>query len=104
LGYSNTESFLAFWDLDGLGNGVEVFVEDADGTRYTYRAFEELVVNPTDTWIIEPVLGKNVLTLQTCTLSNYSQRLVIQAELVDETQEEAAKSRSHQDDLHNREV
>lgn len=82
LGYPNTESFLAFWDLDNLANGDEVYVEDADGKKYTYRVFKEVVVNPTDLWVAEPVAGKNILTLQTCTLPDYSQRLVVQAELV----------------------
>ncbi len=30
--------------------------------------------------------GKNILTLQTCTLPDYSQRLIIQAELTNTTQ------------------
>lgn len=84
LGYPNTESFLAFWDLDVLENGDEVFVTDADGKRYIYRVFEELVVDPTDVWVTEPVPGKNIVTLQTCTLPDYSRRLVARAELVDE--------------------
>jgi sortase A len=84
LGYPNEPSFLAFWDLDALENGDEVFVEDADGNKYTYRVFKELVVNPTDLYVTEPVPGKNILTLQTCTLLDYSQRLVVQAELVDQ--------------------
>ncbi len=82
LGYPNTDSFLAFWDLDELQNGDEVFVEDADGTEYTYRVFDSFIVNPDDTWVIDPVPGKNILTLQTCTLPDYSQRLIVQAELV----------------------
>ncbi|MEJ7873004.1 MAG: class E sortase [Rubrobacteraceae bacterium] len=82
LGYPNTESFLAFWDLDELQNGDEVFVEDADGTEYNYRVFDSFIVNPDDTWVIDPVPGKNILTLQTCTLPDYSQRLIVQAELV----------------------
>ncbi len=82
LGYPNTDSFLAFWDLDELQNGDEVFVEDADGTEYTYRVFDSFIVNPDDTWVIDPVPGKNILTLQTCTLPDYSQRLVVQAELI----------------------
>lgn len=84
LGYPNTESVLAFWDLDVLEAGDEVFVTDTDGERYTYRVFEELVVSPTDVWVTDPVPGKNVLTLQTCTLPDYAQRLVVRAELVDE--------------------
>ncbi len=84
LGYPNEPSFLAFWDLEALENGDEVFVEDADGKKYTYRVFKEFVVSPTDLYVTEPVPGKNVLTLQTCTLPDYSQRLVVQAELVDQ--------------------
>ncbi len=82
LGYPNTDSFLAFWDLDELQNGDEVFVEDADGAEYTYRVFDSFVVNPDDTWVTDPVPGKNILTLQTCTLPDYSQRLIVQAELI----------------------
>ncbi len=82
LGYPNTESFLAFWDLDELQNGDEVFVEDTDGTEYNYRVFDSFIVNPDDTWVTDPVPGKNILTLQTCTLPDYSQRLIVQAALV----------------------
>lgn len=54
LGCPNTESFLAFWDLDALEDGDEVFFTDADGKRYTYRVFEELVVGPMDVWVMDP--------------------------------------------------
>jgi hypothetical protein len=37
LGYPNTPSFLAFYDLDKLEKGDEVFVADADGGVYTYE-------------------------------------------------------------------
>lgn len=84
LGYPNTDSFLAFWDLDALENGDEVTVTDADGKDYTYRVFKEFVVGPADVQVIEPVAGKNILSLQTCTLPDYSQRLIVQAELVEE--------------------
>lgn len=83
LGYPNTESFLAFFDLDKLEKGDRVFVTDSEGKRYTYRVFGEFVVQPTDVWVTEPVEGKNVLTLQTCTLPNYAERVIVQAELVD---------------------
>jgi sortase A len=84
LGYPNTDSFLAFWDLNALENGDEVVVTDADGKDYTYRVFKEFVVGPADVQVIEPVPGKNILSLQTCTLPDYSQRLIVQAELVEE--------------------
>lgn len=89
LGYANTDSWLAFWDLDKLENGDEVFVEDAAGTRYTYRVFKEFVVGPSDLSVTKAEPNKNVLTLQTCTLPDYSQRLIVQAELVN-TEQKAA--------------
>ncbi len=82
LGYPNTDSFLAFWDLDVLENGDEITVTDANGEEYTYRVFKEVVVEPTDLEVTRPVPGKDVLTLQTCTLPDYSQRLIVQAEKV----------------------
>jgi sortase A len=40
-------------------------------------------VDPTDLSVIETVPGRNVMTLQTCTLPDYSERLIVQAELSD---------------------
>jgi sortase A len=71
--------------LNKLQDGDEIFVTDADGTRYTYEVFKEIVVSPTDLSVTEPIPGKNVITLQTCTLPDYSNRLVVQAERVDVT-------------------
>lgn len=85
LGYPNTDSFLAFWDLNKLKNGDRVFVSDADGAKYTYKVFKEFVVDPTDLNVIKPIPGKNVLTLQTCTLPDYTQRLIVRAELVNQS-------------------
>ncbi|MBA2619228.1 MAG: class E sortase [Rubrobacter sp.] len=89
LGYPNTESWLTFWDMNKVEMGDEVFVTDADGTEYTYEVFKELTVGPSDTSVTDAEPGKNILTLQTCTLPDYSQRLVVQAELTD-TSEKAA--------------
>jgi sortase A len=85
LGYPNTPSFLAFYDLDAMQVDDEVYVEDANGTEYTYRVFDNFIVDPTELWVTEIVPGKNILTLQSCTLPDYSQRLIVQAELVGET-------------------
>jgi sortase A len=81
LGFPGTKSYLVFWDLDKLESGDEVILTDANGTRYTYEIFEKFVVNPGDTHVTQPVAGRNVVTLQTCTLPDYSQRLIVQAEL-----------------------
>lgn len=82
LGYPVSGSFLAFYDLDVLEKGDEITVEDADGKVYRYRVYRELIVNPSDLSITQPVPGRDVLTLQTCTLPDYSQRLIVQAEKV----------------------
>ncbi len=82
LGYPNTQSFLAFFDLDKLEEGDEVFLTDANGEEYVYRVFKKFVVNPTDVFVTRPIEGRNILTLQTCTLPDYSQRLIVQAEKV----------------------
>ena len=82
LGYPGTDSYLVFWDLDKLRNGDEVILTDADGTRYTYSVFTNFVVGPYDYQVTEPVPGKNIVSLQTCTLPDYSERLIVQAELV----------------------
>jgi sortase A len=83
LGYPNSGSFLAFFDLDKLEDGDQIFLTDSQGTKYTYEVFRETVVSPTDLSVTEPVPGKNIVTLQTCTLPDYSKRLVVQAELVE---------------------
>ncbi len=80
LGYPATSSFLAFYDLDNLEKGDLVIVADADGEEYTYEVYQETIVGPFDFSVTEPVEGKDVLTLQTCTLPDYSQRLIVQAE------------------------
>jgi sortase A len=82
LGYPNTESFLTFWDLDNVKKGDEVYITDANGTRYTYEVFKEVTVSPSELSVTEPIAGKNIVTLQTCTLPDYSQRLIVQAELI----------------------
>ena len=81
LGYPNTPSFLAFWDIDNVVEGDQIFVEDANGGEYTYEVFRTLEVEPTDLFVTEPIEGKNILTLQTCTLPDYAKRVVVQAEL-----------------------
>jgi sortase A len=89
LGYPSTESWLTFWDLNEVGVGDEIYVTDANGTKYTYNVFKTFIVNPSDTHVTETQPGKNILTLQTCTLPDYKQRLIVQSELTD-TQTKAA--------------
>ena len=89
LGYPRTDSFLAFFDLNKLEDGDQIYLTDANGTRYTYEVFKEFTVSPTDLSVTDPVPGKTILPLQTCTLPDYSQRLIVQAELTDTTEKAA---------------
>jgi sortase A len=82
LGYPDSASFLAFYDLDSLEQGDEITIADANGKVYTYKVSRQFVASPTDLSVTGPVEGKDILTLQTCTLPDYSQRLIVQAEKV----------------------
>jgi sortase A len=81
LGFPGTRSSLVFWDLNTLQNGDKVILTDANGTRYTYSVYKSFVVNPDASYVTEPVPGKSVITLQTCTLPDYDQRLIVRAQL-----------------------
>ena len=54
---------------------------DANGKTYTYEVFRKFVVDPSATEVLRPTEGKNLVSLQTCTLPDYSQRLIVQGEL-----------------------
>jgi sortase A len=84
LGYVGTPSWLAFWDLNEVDVGDKIFVTDSMDRQYVYKVFKDFVVDPSDVFVTRPLPGRNILTLQTCTLPDYSQRLIIQAEKVTE--------------------
>ncbi|HEX5848169.1 MAG TPA: sortase [Rubrobacter sp.] len=81
IGFPGTKSNLAFYDLEDLKNGDKVYLEDADGRKYTYVVYEKLVVEPTNLSVLNPVKGKNIISLQTCTLPDYAKRVIYRAEL-----------------------
>ncbi|HKH11785.1 MAG TPA: sortase [Rubrobacter sp.] len=81
MGFPGTASYLVFWDLDKLEKGDEILLTDADGKTYTYQVFDKVVVDPDAVSVLHPVPGKSVVSLQTCTLPDYSQRLIVQGEL-----------------------
>jgi sortase A len=82
LGYEGTGSRLLFYELDRLGRGDEVILEGRGGT-YRYRVTEKLVVEPTDSWVMGQVRGRDMVSLQTCTpIPTFEKRLVIRADRV----------------------
>ena len=85
LGYPRTKSWLVFWHLNNLKRGNKVVLEDAKGRRYEYEVFDKEVVEPNDRSVKKPMKGKNIVTLQTCTLPDYKDRLIVRAQLVPNT-------------------
>lgn len=82
LGFQNTPSWHAFRDLGNLKKGDEIYVEDANGKEYTYEVFRESFnVSPEQVEVIQPQEGRNILSLQSCTLPDYQNRVIVQAEL-----------------------
>jgi sortase A len=81
LGYRNTDSWHAFWDLNKLEQGDEFYITDSEGRKYTYEVFRKFVATPDNLSVLNPVEGKNIVTLQSCTLPDYTNRLLIRGEL-----------------------
>ncbi len=82
LGFPGTDSWLSFWDLNALRKGDRVYIRDAAGDRYVYRVFKKFIVGPNEVSVTRPLEGRNIVSLQTCTLPDYSERLIVQAERV----------------------
>jgi sortase A len=83
IGYEGTGSWRIFYELDQLAKGDEITLTDANGGEYYYRVTKKVVVGPDAVDIMEPVEGKSLISLQTCTLPDYKERIVVQGELID---------------------
>lgn len=81
-GNYRTGGRLIFYELDALESGDEVSLEDSEGQVYKYRVTESADVGPNDSWVMDQVLGRDLLTLQACTGPNFEKRLVVRAERV----------------------
>ena len=83
IGFPGTDSNLAFYDLEDLKKGDKIYLKDAKGREYTYKVFRKLIVEPTDLYVLNPIKGKNIVSLQTCTLPDYTKRVIYRAVLKD---------------------
>jgi sortase A len=83
IGFPGTDSNLAFYDLGDLKKGDKVYLEDAKGREYTYQVYAKLVVEPANLSVLRPIKGKNIVSLQTCTLPDYTNRVIYRAVLKD---------------------
>ena len=82
LGFPNTGSRLVFYNLDKLSRGDTVTLKDRSGTPYEYRVSEVFVVEPDADWVVDPVRGRDTVTLQTCTFPDLLNRLIVRADRV----------------------
>src|ERR671910_3016438 len=83
MGYRGTWSRMIFYNLDALKQGDEVVLKDRAGTSYRYRVSKVLVVDPTDSWVMGQVRGRDMVTLQTCTpYPTFQKRLIVRADRV----------------------
>jgi sortase A len=81
LGFVGTGSFLVFLKLNELESGDEILLKDSTGKHYRYRVTGAKVVTPQDVEAMNPVGGKSIVSLQTCTFPDFSNRLIVQGEL-----------------------
>ena len=66
IGYPGRESYYQFYNLPAMRRGDAVYLRDANGALYEYRVSEKFAVSPSESWVTEPVKGKDLVTLQTC--------------------------------------
>jgi len=67
IGWPGTESYNQCLNLPAMQMGDEIYLQDTLGRVYQYRISELRAVSPNDSWITNPVAGKDVVSLQTCT-------------------------------------
>ncbi len=70
LGWPGTASDHQFYNLPLLTYGDKIYLYDANGTVYTYEVTEIYEVWPTESWVMAPVAGRDIISLQTC-IENY---------------------------------
>jgi sortase A len=67
IGWPGTESDYQFYNLPLMQQGDEVFLEDSEGRVYKYQVTEIFAVSPSDSYVMDAVPGRDVVSLQTCT-------------------------------------
>ena len=81
LGWPGTTSRLLFYNLDQLRSGDRVILWDREGRGYQYRVSDLFVVGPEDAWVADTLIGRDILTLQTCTpYPTFEKRLIVRAD------------------------
>jgi sortase A len=79
-GVPGTNGRLLFFDLDELSSGDKIVLEDGAGRSYEYSVTELFRVEPQDGWVADTLVGRDLLTLQTCTYPTFEDRLIVRAD------------------------
>jgi sortase A len=83
LGFPKTRVPYAFYKLEKMRPGDEIFIDDSAGRSYTFRVYDRLTVEPDDYWVTYPVEGMTVVSLQSCIpIPTFEYRLVVRGVLV----------------------
>jgi sortase A len=83
MGYRGTWSRMIFYNLDKLKEGDKVVLKDRTGRPYEYRVSETFLAEPSDSWVMGQVRGRDMVTLQTCTpYPTFQKRLIVRADRV----------------------
>ena len=61
---------------------LTVDAKDSLGEAYEYEVSEVFVVEPNADWAMQPVRGRDMVTLQTCTMPDFKNRLIVRADRV----------------------
>ena len=86
LGYPGTGSRLIFYNLDKLQGGDVIFLRDQSGGVYKYRVTEMFQVDPSDDWVMDTVVDRDIVTLQTCApIPTFEKRLIVRADRIKAT-------------------
>lgn len=82
VGRPETTGRMVFFGLNELSPGDAVVLKDPSGGSYEYEVSETLVVEPDADWVVDPVRGRDMLTLQTCTYPDPENRIIVRADRV----------------------
>ena len=78
--FRETWSRMIFYSLGRLGEGNRIVLKNRIGRTYEYRVSETFLAVPNDSWVMEQLRGRNMLTLQTCTpIPTLQKRLIVRA-------------------------
>ena len=56
------------------------YLRDGRGDYYQYKVNEVFVVEPGADWVVDPIRDRDMVTLQTCTMPDFQNRLIVRAD------------------------